>query len=102
MQADQLRDRQRRVIRVDGSVEILAEPRNITQIRALLGASALDTVQLRHLGAPRMVMFVDDGGHAQGLPVNRVATALYLANCYPGTTHEIRGDVAIVPDQDYA
>lgn len=46
-------------------------------------------------------MFVDDAGHAKGLPVNAKATELYHANCRPGTTHEIRGDVCIVLDEDF-
>ena len=35
-------------------------------------------------------------------PINEKATALYHANCRPGTTHQIVGDVVIVPDEDYA
>lgn len=27
---------------------------------------------------------------------------LSLQKCRPGTTHQIRGDVAIVPDEDFA
>jgi len=47
------------------------------------------------------VMIVDDAGHQKGLPVNAAATALYHARCLPGTTHQIVGDVVIVPDSDF-
>jgi hypothetical protein len=92
----------RRVIRVDGTEEPLDTPQTIAQINKLIGANGLDTVNLRHLGAPRQVMFVDDTGMIDGKPVNPKATALYHANCRPGTTHPVCGDVAIVFDQDYA
>ncbi len=36
------------------------------------------------------------------LPVNETATALYLATCRPGVTHQIVGDVAIARDEDFA
>jgi hypothetical protein len=35
-------------------------------------------------------------------PVNALATALYHANCRPGTTHQIVGDVYVAPDSDWA
>jgi hypothetical protein len=35
-------------------------------------------------------------------PVNEIATALYHANCRPGTTHQIVGDVYICLDEDFA
>ena len=35
-------------------------------------------------------------------PVNAIATELYLSVCAPGTTHQIVGDVAVVPDEDFA
>lgn len=34
-------------------------------------------------------------------PVNELATALYHANCRPGTTHKIVGDVYVAPDSDW-
>lgn len=93
----------RRIIRTDGKeVELTIERPTTMQIRALIGAKVLDTVQLRHLGRPTQIMFVDDLAHINELPINEKATALYLANCYPGTTHVIRGDVLIAFDQDFA
>lgn len=95
-----IQNAQRRVIRANGSEELL--PRSsMAEIRRQIGASTLDTVQLRHLGRPAIVMILDDQGHERGLPVNGKATDLYLANCRPGTTHVIRGDVVVAPDSDF-
>lgn len=93
---------QRRVIRVDGTEEALPKRVTMNEISRLIGASSLDTVNLRHLGYPLWVMVVDDLGHPNGLPVNPKATELYHANCRPGATHTIRGDVVIVADEDFA
>jgi len=94
----------RRLIRCDGTETNLDGPQSTTTIRALIraliGADALDTVQLRHLGRG-IVMFVDDLGHSKNLPVNAKATELYLKNCYPGTTHQIRGSVVVTLDEDF-
>lgn len=84
---------------VDGPIEPIDKPMTIAQIEAKLGASCLDTVNLRDSNG--RVMFVDDNGHAKGLPVNREATRYYLSICWPGTTHEIRGPVIVVPDRDF-
>lgn len=92
----------RRIIRADGTEQALEPTRNTREIARRIGADTLDSVNLRHLGAPLQVMFVDDNGHAKGSPVNAKATALYRANCRPGTAHVIRGDVAIVFDRDFA
>lgn len=108
----------RKIIRTDGTELVLDKPRTMTEIEALIGASTLDSVSLRHLGRPLHVMLLDDGGHhtkhvetaghlqiistGHRKPVNEKATALYWANCRPGTTHQIVGDVAIVPDSDFA
>jgi hypothetical protein len=68
----------------------------------MIGADMIDTVVLRHLGHPVQVMIVDDTGMIDGKPVNVKATELYHANCHPGTTHQIHGDVVVVPDDDFA
>lgn len=71
----------------------------MADLRKLVAAELFDTVRL----ADRVhVMLVDDEGYAKELPVNEKATALYLERCYPGTTHQILGDVVIVPDDDFA
>ena len=94
----------REVIRASGFVEPLPAEcvGQIRRIAKLIGAESLDSVSLRHLGRPAMVMLVDDLGHQRLRPVNDGATDLYHANCVPGTTHLIRGDVVICPDGDFA
>jgi hypothetical protein len=92
----------RALIKADGTRRELVGPHAMADLRAMIGADSLDTVNLRHLGHPPQVMLVDDLGHAKGLPVNVQATQLYLANCRPGTPHVIRGDVVVVPDDDFA
>lgn len=108
----------RKIIRADGAEEVIEGPKTMQELHRLLGYDTFDTVNLRHLGEPRHVMLVDDNGHetraveTPGLlqlvsighrkPVNEKATELYWANCRAGTTHQIVGDVAIVPDEDFA
>lgn len=92
----------RRLIRANGTVEDFDKPIRFDDCSKLIGADTLDTVTLRHLGYPTTVMLVDDAGVSKGRPVNVEATRLYLANCHPGTTHQIRGDVLVVPDEDFS
>ncbi|MDB5730726.1 MAG: hypothetical protein JWQ03_621 [Variovorax sp.] len=96
-----LNDRTRRIIRADGTVEVLDKPMTLVKFCKAIGADCLATVNLRHLGEPLMVMVLDDLGHPKALPVNQLATQLYHANCTRGTTNTIRGDVAIVRDGDF-
>jgi len=93
----------RKLIRTDGTEEDLPHPLTTIEIEDLIKATALSTVNLRHFGRPLHVMVLDDLGCATKArkPVNEKATALYHANCIPGTTYQIVGDVVIVPDQDY-
>lgn len=117
-----LHDRTRRVIRADGTEEVLPKALRDGAMADLIGAKVTTTVNLRHMGQPLMVMIVDDKGYdteavetpREGYteiqlkptkalkPVNFKATALYHANTKPGTTHQIVGDVIIVPDDDFA
>jgi hypothetical protein len=119
---DKADPRARRIIRADGSVELLPKRLPLRALATLIRAEALDTVRLHHLGHPLMVMLVNDAGYevdertiTRGrqtvthlvpkravLPVNQFATVLYLANCVPGTTHQIVGDVVVAPDEDFA
>ncbi len=89
----------RLVIRANGTIEVLDKKLAISEVRATIKASTLDTVLLADR---RHVMLVDDNGHFKELPVNEQATALYLDRCFPGTLHQIRGDVVVVPDSDFA
>lgn len=103
------------------------EKQSMRELESLIGADMIDTVSFRsairvgvrvppvHEGEPSprgdlilsipagSVMLVDDQSHSKPLPVNQIATAAYRAKCYPNQpTHMIRGDVAIVPDEDFA
>lgn len=109
----------RRLIRADGTTIDLPDPVPVKHIDQMIGCTMTDHVTLWHLGDnPVHVMFCDDYGyetvpveHEWGVelrctkarkPVNVEATKLYHANCKPGTTHQIVGDVLVVPDTDYA
>ena len=107
----------RRLIRADGTESDITGPISLPDIRTLIGADTLATVNLRHLGEPLHVMLVDDHGWETEIvtsgdhiilkptralrPINAEATRLYHANCLPGTTHQIAGDVVIVLDDDF-
>lgn len=87
-----------RIIRTDGSVEEIVGTPTFDKITELTKITVFDTVNLRN----GCVMLVDDLGHVGHLkPLNVEATKLYHAVCIPGTTHVIRGDVAIVMDADF-
>lgn len=127
LKQEQLRDRSRRIIRTDGTIEPVPLPLAYDEILRRIGAATGDAVMLRHLGRPLVAMIVDDDGYEtktvdHGIvdtdlgkahmtenkavrakkPLNQLATALYHANCLPGTTHQIVGDVYIAPDEDFA
>lgn len=105
-----------KLIRANGTEEELIGPISNSDIRALIGADCLGTVTLHHMGEPLHVMLVDDHGWETEIvdkgdqielrpvralkPINLKATRLYWQNCIPGTTHQIAGDVVIVPDLD--
>jgi hypothetical protein len=95
----QMKHPTRKLIRHDGT-EIETGRLSLDDVHALIGADYLDTVNLRDQHGH--VMLVDDLGHRKELPVNMKATALYLTVCVPETRHQIRGDVVIVPDGDFA
>lgn len=87
----------RKLVRADGTDVELHGPHALMDVRQMIGADALDTVSL----ADRVhVMLVDDDGISKGLPVNPEATRLYQEA--RGVPRQIRGDVVIVPDSDYA
>ena len=115
----------RLLLRCDGTSQFFDYPLSGAEICRLIGAERTDTVNLYHLGDPLHVMVVDDAGYETEVvehptkqpgevarfefrcvrplkPINVEATRLYLLNCAPGTTHQIVGDVVIVPDSDYA
>lgn len=109
----------RKLIRTDGTEQDLPHAMSTRELCELIDAETLDTVSLHHMGSPLHVMVVDDRGYETEMidrgdgryvmqpmralkPINKKATELYLANCKPGTAHEIVGDVVVVPDDDYA
>jgi hypothetical protein len=65
-----------------------------------------DTVTLRMGGngntKDSIVMFVDDTGILDGLPVNRMASELYWLRCTPWTTQTMHGTAVVVNDADFA
>ena len=104
------------VIRADGAEEVVKGKPKVKEMRALIGAKGLDFVRIGKLVPSDLTMAVDDFGwetekiETPGKielrpirprkPINAKATALYLAICRPGTTHQIAGDVAIFHDED--
>jgi Ni,Fe-hydrogenase maturation factor len=89
------------VIRFDGTEEehVLSKgTRLIADIEKLIFCDCMDTVNLRD----GRVMLVDDNGIKKNRSVNTKATELYRSICRPGTKHQIRGDVAIALDEDFA
>jgi len=108
----------RQLIRTDGTTIDLLGALPMRKYAELIGADTLDTVVLRHMGEPLHVMLVHDKAWETQeiehdgwleirpiralLPINEKATALYLRNCVPRTTHRIAGDVVIVPDDEFA
>ena len=110
----------RRIIRADGTEESLPRPVSTKDIARMIGAGpkGLDIVNLLQFGFPLWVMCVDGSGHETKMvdhggghfelvsightkPVNEKATAIYRMKA-PHSAHVIVGDVAIIPDDDYA
>lgn len=91
-----------KVIHTDGTERLFHEPPSIRRIAVLIGAFTCDTVILTRRGSrAAIVMICDDTGMIAGKPVNPKATELYHAVCYPGTIHQIHGDVAVANDSDF-
>jgi hypothetical protein len=93
-----------RIIRVDGTEEIVLGKATIPVIQAAIGCDCLDVVCLsfdQRTRLPEAVMLVDDTGMIDGKPINPKATALYHAICRPGTTGSIHGDVVVASDRDF-
>lgn len=88
-----------KIIRSDGSEDLVQGKPTIERIQQAINANTLDIVNLRH---DDLIMLVDDSGYESNLPVNEAASALYLKRCKPGTSWQIRGDVVLVNDLDFA
>ncbi|KVO05599.1 hypothetical protein WJ69_23145 [Burkholderia ubonensis] len=89
----------RKLIRTDGTEQNFDRPIPIREAARRIGADTLHTITLADR---KHVMLIDDIGIEKDLPINPEATRLYHEVCVPGTTHQIRGDVVIVPDADHA
>lgn len=80
-------------ISVDGDTTVLREPQSIGDVAVRLDAPALDVARVNTGDrTDRVVMWVDDHGHENHLPVNAAATQLY------GTGWPIVGDAVVVSD----
>jgi hypothetical protein len=85
------------VIRVDGAEELNQGEPSREEVHRPIGATCCDSVTLQFAdGADSIVMLVDDTSMLTDKPIIPKATKLYRGRCKPGTTHSIRGDVAIV------
>lgn len=89
-----------KIIRVDGSEQLIERRPTIDAILHAIDCDILCTVTLDR--RKQIVMLVDDVGAVNDKPTNPKATELYHAVCKPGTVHAIHGDVAIVNDEDFA
>ena len=80
------------VLSSDGNTDLLREPPSIGDVAVRIGEH-LDVARVNTADPTgRVVMWVDDFGHDQHLPVNAVATQLY------GTGWPILGDAVVVSD----
>lgn len=87
----------RKLVRADGAETELHGPHALQDVRQMIGADTLGTVTL----ADRThVMLIDDFGTSKDLPVNAKASRFF--EDARGMPYDIRGDVVIVPDTDYA
>lgn len=94
-----------KIIRVDGTEQIISQRPTIRAICQFLGCDSIDTVNVTRAfqgNRKAVIMAVDDTGMIDGKPVNAKGTALYHAICRPGVTHPICGDVALAYDKDFA
>ena len=89
------------ILRTDGTEETINEQPTLHGIREAIHCETLDVVQIGRAKGTDEIMLVDDSGALTGKPVNEKATQLYHRICKPGTTWQIRGDVAIARDRDF-
>jgi hypothetical protein len=92
-----------RIIRVDGSDQVINEKPTIHKILDAIGCDTLDTVLMvwnARTGSAEQIMCVDDTGLHKRLPVNEKATEL-ARQIRPGYSHPLVGDVVICDDRDF-
>lgn len=108
------------IITSSGHVTELEGKVTTDRVRELIKADYLDFVTLGYQRGKLWLMVVDDRGWESTVdetkhdgwthvvarptrplkPVNQIATTLYRSVCKPGTTHQIVGDVVIMPDSE--
>jgi hypothetical protein len=87
------------ILRTDGTQETINERPTLDGIREAIHCDTLDVVQIGRANGTDEVMLVDDSGALTDKPFNEKATELYHRICKPGTTWQIRGDVAVTRDR---
>ena len=107
------------IIRTDGATETIEKKPTLGNLRQAIGADELEFVRVGKADDSDIVMAVDEMGyetetvdHGDGRielrplrakkPFNLEGSRLYHAICWPGTTHQIVGDVALCHDADFA
>jgi hypothetical protein len=91
---------QYRIIRVDGSEEMVPKRPTLDAIYKAIGCDTIDTVTLDR--DRQLIMMVDDEGILNGKPINPKASALMKEAFGPSYPNPICGDVALVNDEDFA
>ena len=91
----------RQLIRASGVTCDFQAPLSLTEIREQLRTRVLEGITLVHWGVPLHTMLINEQHGRRNGRVNVRATELYRANSKPGSKRQIRGDVLIVPDQDF-
>lgn len=91
----------RQLIRASGVTCDFQAPLSLTEIREQLRTRVLEGITLVHWGVPLHTMLINEQHGRKNGRVNVRATELYRANNKPGSKRQIRGDVMIVPDQDF-
>lgn len=84
------------LIRVNGERSTFSRKLSMQEIRRLIQAETLDTVNLKE----GHVMLIDDTGKLKKKPPNAAATYLYQR--IRNSNNKIHGDVVIAWDEDYA
>lgn len=98
-------NRQRRLIRADGTTVTFDKPQELVQIYEHLGFSELDLLNIsKREKGPTLFMWVDDMGLMRTplAPINVEASKLYADICQPQYRDQciIRGNVYIFPGSD--
>ena len=88
-----------KIIRVNGTEELVLGKPSTKKIMELIDAEGLDSVILDFQNC--QIMMVDDTGLIDGKLENPTATQLYRSVCKPGSKGTIHGDVVLVNDKDF-